>query len=110
VRGPSGNVSYDGDRIAGKTQVRFARTDEPGTYRVFGTDATGATGARSELTFAVNLDPRGSDLTAAADSALPPSGRAEAQKAQRGERRVELWHAVAGLLLLLLLIEGLLVR
>lgn len=110
VRGPAGNLSYDGDRIAGKTQVRFARTDEPGTYRVFGTDATGATGARSELTFAVNLDPRGSDLAPAADSALPPSGRAEAQKAQKGERRVELWHAVAGLLLLLLLIEGLLVR
>lgn len=110
VRGPTGNVSYDGDRLAGKTQVRFARTDEPGTYRVFGTDATGATGARSELTFAVNLDPRGSDLSPAPDGVLPPSGRAETQKAQKGERRVELWHAVAGLLLLLLLIEGLLVR
>lgn len=110
VRGPKGNTSYEGERLAGKTQVRFARTDEPGTYRVFGTDAAGSATLRSDLTFAVNLDPRGSDLTAAEESVLPASGRSEAQKAQKGERRVELWHAVAGLLLLLLLIEGLLVR
>jgi Aerotolerance regulator N-terminal len=110
VRGPTGNVSYEGERLAGKSQVRFGRTDEPGIYRVVGTDATGAVSARDELAFAVNVDPRGSDLTAADDTALPPSGRAEAQNAQRGERRVELWHAVAGLILLLLVIEGLLAR
>ncbi|MEZ4360318.1 MAG: BatA domain-containing protein [Kofleriaceae bacterium] len=111
VRGPTGSVAYEGDRLAGKSQVRFARTDDPGTYLVFGTDATGATGARSELTFAVNVDPKGSDLAPAAASALPRSGDAsDGPSDQPTERRVELWHAVAGLLLLLLLLEGLLVR
>jgi Aerotolerance regulator N-terminal len=110
VRGPTGSISFEGERLAGKSQVRFTRTDAPGSYAVYGTDVTGATGARSELTFAVNLDPRGSDLTVADAAELPRSGDAQPRPGERSERRVELWHAVAGLLLLLLLIEGLLVR
>ena len=110
VRGPTGTFTYEGERLAGKSAIRFSRTDEPGIYHVIGTDATGATGAREELDFAVNIDPRGSDLTLAEADALPPSGSGSNQPAERGTRRVELWHAVAGLLLLLLIIEGLLVR
>lgn len=110
VRGPTGTFTYEGERLAGKSAIRFSRTDEPGIYRVVGTDATGATRARQELDFAVNLDPRGSDLSMASPALLPRSGTAVPGAPARSERRVELWHALAALLLLLLLLEGLLVR
>ncbi len=110
VRGPTGTFTYEGERLVGKSTIRFSHTDEPGLYHVVGTDATGATGARDELDFAVNLDARGSDLTLAGPAELPRSGKAAAPGQEQRERRVELWHAVAGLLLLLLILEGLLVR
>jgi hypothetical protein len=111
VRGPD-NVGevFEGDRIAGRSSVRFGRTDRPGIYRVIGTDKTGATHARDELAFAINVDPRGSDLTMAAASALPPSGTGAGQAPGDNQRRVELWHALAALVLLLLVAEGVLVQ
>jgi uncharacterized membrane protein len=111
VRGPD-NVGevFEGDRIAGRSSVRFGRTDRPGIYRVIGTDKTGATHARDELAFAINLDPRGSDLTMAPASALPPSGTGAGQAPGDNQRRVELWHGLAALVLLLLVAEGVLVQ
>ncbi|HEY3804069.1 MAG TPA: BatA domain-containing protein [Kofleriaceae bacterium] len=111
VRGPD-NVGevFEGDRIAGRSSVRFSRTDRPGIYRVIGTDKTGATRPRDELAFAINVDPRGSDLTMAAASALPPSGTGAGTTPNDNQRRVELWHGLAALVLLLLVAEGILVQ
>jgi hypothetical protein len=111
VRGPEGyGASYEGDRITGRSSVRFNRTDRAGVYRVIGTDQTGATLDRDELAFVVNLDPRGSDLTDAPANLLPASGTGGGTLPDSHERRVELWHALAAALLLLLLVEGLLVQ
>jgi hypothetical protein len=77
---------------------------------VIGTDKTGATHARDELAFAINVDPRGSDLTMAPASALPRSGTGAGQAPGDNQRRVELWHALAALVLLLLVAEGVLVQ
>jgi hypothetical protein len=111
VRGPD-NVGaiFEGDRIIGRTSVRFSRTERPGVYRVTGTDKAGANGVRDELAFVVNIDPRGSDLTAAPPSALPPSGTGGGSSPSDESRRIELWHALAAALLVLLLAEGLLVQ
>ncbi len=111
VRGPDGmGAVFEGDRIAKRSSVRFTKTDHPGVYHVIGTDQTGATHDRDELAFVVNLDPRGSDLAAAPPTALPASGTGGSATPADSRRRVELWHALAGVVLLLLLAEGLLVQ
>jgi hypothetical protein len=111
VRGPQGlGAVFEGDRISGRSSVRFGKTDLPGIYRVVGTDQTGATRDRDELAFVVNLDPRGSDLTPAPAELLPTSGTGGGQAPVDTRRRVELWHALAAFVLLLLLVEGLLVQ
>ncbi|HEY0254214.1 MAG TPA: BatA domain-containing protein [Kofleriaceae bacterium] len=111
IRGPDGlGAVFEGDRIAARSSVRYGRTDRPGIYRVIGTDQTGATHDREELAFAINVDPRGSDLTAAPASALPASGTGSATAPVDNTRRVELWHALAAIVLLLLLAEGILVQ
>jgi hypothetical protein len=111
VRGPDGiGAVFEGDRIAGRSSVRFTRTERPGVYRVIGTDQTGATRDHDELAFVVNLDPHGSDLTPAPPSAYPPSGSGAPGAPPDTRRRVELWHALAAILLLLLVTEGILVQ
>ncbi|MBX3161584.1 MAG: BatA domain-containing protein [Deltaproteobacteria bacterium] len=111
VRGPDNlGAAYEGDRIAGRSSIRFNRTDRPGLYRVIGSDQTGATLERDELAFVVNVDPRGSDLAPAPASMLPTSGTGGGTAPESTERRVELWHALAAALLLLLLAEGILVQ
>lgn len=111
VRGPDGlGAVFEGDRLANRSSVRFGRTDRPGSYRVIGTDQTGATHERDELGFVVNLDAHGSDLTPATAAELPVSGTGTGGAPPDSSRRVELWHALAAALLLLLLAEGLLVQ
>ena len=111
VRGPDGvGTVFEGDRLAGRSTVRFGRTDRPGVYRVIGTDQTGSTHERDELAFVVNVDAHGSDLTPAPATALPPSGTGSAGTPADDSRRIELWHALAAAVLLLLLAEGLLVQ
>jgi hypothetical protein len=111
VRGPErlGSV-FEGDRLSGRATVRFSRTDRPGVYRVSGTDPTSKNRDRPELAFVVNVDPRGSDLTPAPVATLPASGTGGGDAPVDTSRRVELWHALAAALLLLLLAEGLLVQ
>jgi hypothetical protein len=111
VRGPGGIATmFERDRIAGRSSVRFARTEQPGVYRVIGTDQTGSTRERDELAFVVNVDARGSDLTPAPAAALPRSGTGTSGVPADSSRRVELWHALAAAVLLLLLAEGILVQ
>jgi hypothetical protein len=109
VSGPGGIVTtFEGERLAGRRSVRFTRTDAPGIYGVVGTEPTGTKRARDELAFAVNLDPRGSDLTIAAAAELPVSGSGAVAPAAPSAYRFELWHALGALLLVLLLGEALL--
>ncbi len=111
IRGPHGiSAVFESDRLANRRAVRFGRTDHPGIYRVIGTDQTGVTRQHDELAFAVNVDPRGSDLAEASPTALPRSGSGGSGIATSNQRRVELWHALAALVLLLLLAEGVLVQ
>ena len=111
IRGPENlGAVFEGDRIAARSSVRYGRTDKSGIYRVSGTDQTGATHDRDELAFVINLDPRGSDLTAATAASLPLSGTGGAMAPTDNTRRVELWHALAAIVLLLLLAEGILVQ
>ncbi len=111
VRGPDGLATvFEGDRIAGRSSVHFTKTERPGVYRVIGTDQTGGTHERDELAFVVNVDPHGSDLTPATAAELPKSGTGSAAAPADASRRVELWHALAAALLLLLLAEGVLVQ
>lgn len=111
VQGPENiNAIFEGDRITGRSSVRFTRTEHPGVYRVLGTDMAGTLRTRDELGFVVNVDPRGSDLTPAPPAALPASGHGGGSAPVDDTRRVELWHGLAAALLLLLLVEGLLVQ
>ncbi len=111
VRAPDGKSAvFEGERLEGRSSVRFIATDLPGIYRVIGTDRTGATRDRDELAFAVNLDPRGSDMTVVPATKLPPSGHGAGDEPAQSEHRVELWHAVAAGLLLLLLLESILLQ
>jgi hypothetical protein len=100
----------EGEELAERKQVRFSRTDQPGFYRVTEVRQEGARSQRSDSDFAVNLDPRGSDLRRADLAQLvhaPAAAGAAATDSHR--RRVELWHAVAAALLLFLLAESYLV-
>ncbi len=111
VRGPDGlGAVFEGDRIAGRSIVRFGKTDRPGLYKVIGTDQTNNTHERDELDFVVNLDPHGSDLAPAPPTMIPASGSSAGIEASDNTRRVELWHALAAAVLLLLLAEGFLVQ
>jgi hypothetical protein len=111
VRGPDGiGAVFDGERLDGRSSVRFSRTDRPGVYRVIGTDKAGATRERDELDFVVNVDPRGCDLTPAPASMLPASGAGTGGEPDEESHRVELWHALAAILLVVLLVEGVLVQ
>ncbi len=111
VRGP-GNLAtmFDGDRIAGRTSLRFGKTDQPGQYRVRTFDAANTSNTREDLGFAVNLNPLGSDLTPAPPTVLPASGTGGGTDKASTKQRIELWHAVAAVILLLLLAEGVLLQ
>src|SRR5262245_60390033 len=61
----------EGEELAERKQVRSAATDGPGFYKVTGiAQGTGDAELRRDATYAVNLDPRGSDLTRADLQAL----------------------------------------
>lgn len=66
---------------------------------------------KSELDFAVNLDPRESDITRLGDEQLKKILQQDgASIAKPNDRRVELWHWLGAALLALLVMESLLVR
>ncbi len=111
IRAPGDtHTVIESEVFEGRKLTRFDATDRPGFYRVLATDRVGKTRAREEATFAVNLDPRGSDLRTATADQLPTAGAATATLAGTShQRRVELWHALAIGLLLLLLLESVLV-
>ncbi len=110
VRGPGGAGDIiDADRLQGRAAVRVTDTPAPGLYRVWATDESGQVRRRAESDFAVNIDPRGSDLAPLALDELPASGRDEVREPSAVRKRdIELWHAIAAGLIMLLLFESLL--
>ena len=101
------------EQLDERRQVRFSGTDRPGFYRVtiIGKEADGSE-VRRHTTYAVNLDPRGSDLRRADLAEVVGAGAAAVAIAAKGtthKRRIELWHAIAAALLLFLLVESLLI-
>jgi hypothetical protein len=111
IRGPAGiSAVFDGDKMNGRTTVRFTKCDAPGLYQVRTFDRDRQAQNREDLAFTVNLHPDGSDLRPAPASLLPVSGTAGGDGKAPARQRIELWHGMAAAVLLLLLIEGLLLQ
>lgn len=110
---PSGQKRlFEGERLRGRRLLGFSDTEEPGLYRVAAAGEGSVLRPRPVEFFAVNVDPVESDLRRAAAARIEGLSR----PVQRGGehsvplRRVELWHLLGALLLLLLLGEALLLR
>lgn len=112
ITGPAGRSVMEGDRVTDRKRMSFAETVEPGFYRVVIATADGNAVASPESAFAVNVDPRGSDVrrhAVRAGADAPPTAFTDGTSAAQHKRRVELWHALAIGLLALLVLESILV-
>jgi hypothetical protein len=114
---PSGQKRlFEGDRVKGRRRLGFTDTDEPGLYHVAVAGEGGGLRPRPSEFFAVNVDPGESDRRRApparieALSRLLPSSSAGPSGDGLPRRRIELWHAIGAVILLLLLGEALLLR
>ena len=111
---PSGKTRLF-ERLQGRKLLSFGETREPGFYQVATAGDIGVLKPRPSEHFVVNIDPTESDLQLAPASRLAALQRPLVQSEQRPggknpKRRVELWHALGWLLLVLLLGEALLLR
>jgi hypothetical protein len=109
VRCPDGSV-WVGKREPGGSarSVVFAGTDQIGLYHVRGAGADGSFAAQPAQDFAVNLDPRESDPARLAPEKRPDRVAAARPGAKPPTHRVELWHALSAILILVVLLESLL--
>lgn len=96
----------EGDRLEDRKDIRVDETALPGFYKINSARGSGKDTRRAESDFAVNVDERASDLRQ--DRILPASIAARSGDGERSpqKRKVELWHALAAALLLLLLFES----
>lgn len=96
-------------QLAGKRAVTV-RVSLPGLHVLAGAPGAGAAALQTleRESFVANVDPRESDLRKARLEA--DGGRSAGGEAARARVRVELWHGVGALLLLLLLGEALITR
>jgi hypothetical protein len=88
--------------------VTFLDTDEPGIYRVRAAGPDGSLAPRAADSFVVNLDTRESNPKLLAPDKRPDRMQIAASGGQPPKRRVELWHALAGLLIAFVLVESIL--
>jgi hypothetical protein len=93
--GSSGSIAYDG-------------TEQIGLYRVRAAGPDGSFAAQTAQDFAVNLDPRESNPTRLAPDRRPDRIAVSRPGAKAPKHRVELWHALSAILILILLAESLL--
>jgi hypothetical protein len=109
---PSGRkLVFGSERLAGRRQLQFSGVDEPGIYRVAVASESGALRDRPGAGFAANLEPRESDLRKLSPAGLAAvTGAAPTARHGAAQRRVELWHGIAAVLLGLLLLEALLTQ
>lgn len=96
---------FQRDTLAGKPAA--LAIERPGFYRVQEVGATGEVRALSRESFAANVDAREADLRR---GRLPVASGGAAAKAATSKRRIELWHGLGLLLLVLLFGEALLTR
>lgn len=107
IEGPGRErMVLEGDKVEGHKSARLDGIEVPGLYRISSVDSTGTLQPRPEATFAANLDPIVSDLSLVPTEAFEREGSGTDSEQAPPTRRVELWHAIAALLLLLLLIES----
>lgn len=110
---PSGSARLF-ERLWGRKQLAFTDTREPGFYRVAAAGETGVLKTQPGEHFVVNVDPTESDLQMAPASRLAalqrPLLQNEGALGKKTRRRVELWHALGWVLLVLLLCESVLLR
>jgi hypothetical protein len=86
----------------------YRDTDALGTYHVRAVTGDGTVVPRPELDFVVNLDTRESDPARLDPSQRPDRIAASTPGGQRPKHRIELWHALAAVMVVLLLCESLL--
>ncbi|HMU41587.1 MAG TPA: VWA domain-containing protein [Pseudomonadota bacterium] len=102
------------ERLSGRKQFGFGDTRAPGFYRVATAGDTGVLKPRPGEHFVVNVDATESDLTMAPASRLAalqrPLLKSSDPSGKNAKRRVELWHGLGWVLLVLLLSEALLLR
>jgi hypothetical protein len=109
VTKPDGSVWVARNDTPGVSRtIPFADTDEPGVYRVRAAGPDGSLAPRAADSFVVNIDPRESNPARLAPDKRPDRVQIAAAGGQAPRRRVELWHALAGLLLAFVFVESLL--
>jgi hypothetical protein len=106
LRDPGGApLQWTAAQLRGKQTVEV-RARRPGFHAFTAVGADGAVRALKRESFAANVDPRESDL----HPRKPPAPGASGPGKALALRRVELWHALGLGLLLLLVLEGFLLR
>ncbi len=103
---PDGNVWADTKDRGTAKRVSFTETDEPGVYRVRAAGADGVLGARPAEGFVVNIDPSESDPARLQPNQRPDRRPTATPGKEQPKRRVELWHGIAALLIILVLFES----
>jgi hypothetical protein len=110
VKRPDGSV-WVGKRgqDGASASLVFAGTDQLGIYRVRGASTDGTFAPLPAQDFAVNLDPRESDPARLAPEKRPDRlAAARTGPGKSPKHRVELWHALSAILILVVLAESLL--
>jgi hypothetical protein len=106
---PDGSVWVGKREQAGSgASLVFTDTDQVGIYRVRGAGAEGTFTMQSTQDFAVNVDPRESNPARLAPEKRPDRIAVGSPGAKPPTHRVELWHGLAGVLILILLAESIL--
>ena len=107
VTRPDGSVWIARREQTGNSLV-YSSTDQIGLYRARVAGPDGSFVAQDTQDFAVNLDPRESDPARLAPDKRPDRIVATSLGAAHPKHRIELWHALAALVIALLLVESLL--
>jgi SAM-dependent methyltransferase len=109
VTRPDGSVWVARNETPGVGRtVTFPDTDEPGIYRVSAAGADGSLAPRAADRFVVNLDTRESNPARLSPEKRPDRVQMAASGGAAPKRRVELWHALAAMLIVFVLAESIL--
>jgi hypothetical protein len=109
VTRPDGSVWVARREQAGRSRsIAYDGTDQIGLYRVRAAGPDGAFVAQTAQDFAVNLDPRESDPAQLAPDKRPDRIAVSSPGAKPPKHRVELWHALSAILIVIILVESLL--